>query len=413
MIIRVNKEVFLATQFFLFYILSGGLPKFLVQGFFVPEILYFTFYYIKKQRMINRCFCRSKEGKDYYRFFIFFIGIAFFYLCISIFNLPKLWGIKNLFYDFSYIFRHFIIILEMIVAIALGYLFYQTDYVSKVSNKGIILTLLFIYMVSVSKTYIIGYTGLMVLLISLYAIRKRNKLFVFLIPFVFTEQTAFILASLLFIFLLYFRKIVVFFIKKHTRLKLILFTSFCTVLIVMLSALLYQVILKDPNSLWRLLVWTDEVSSLVETKFTGVGFGTAYVTKDIIHTVDNSNMYQDASGNFYSGLFLVANHNSFLNMFYRMGIVGGLLFLALNFQLIHWCIKTYIKADKTERIYIWWGLLNFLYNTIIILLNPGLEMIQFAINYITSLAVFIAILLKCNTRIKQQSETLLIKENVI
>ena len=301
----------------------------------------------------------------------------------------------------------------MIVAIALGYLFYQTDYVSKVSNKGIILTLLFIYMVSVSKTYIIGYTGLMVLLISLYAIRKRNKLFVFLIPFVFTEQTAFILASLLFIFLLYFRKIVVFFIKKHTRLKLILFTSFCTVLIVMLSALLYQVILKDPNSLWRLLVWTDEVSSLVETKFTGVGFGTAYVTKDIIHTVDNSNMYQDASGNFYSGLFLVANHNSFLNMFYRMGIVGGLLFLALNFQLIHWCIKTYIKADKTERIYIWWGLLNFLYNTIIILLNPGLEMIQFAINYITSLAVFIAILLKCNTRIKQQSEILLIKENVI
>lgn len=393
MVISVKKGTFLATQFFLFYILSGLLPKFMVQGVFVLEILYFTWYYIKKQKTINRCFCRSKEGKDYYRFFILFIGLAFFYLCISIFNLPRLWRIKNLLYNFSYIFRHFIIILEIIVAIGLGYLLYKTDFIRKVTNKQIILTFVFISIVSFIKVYIIGYTGLMVLLISLYAIRKKKKIFIFLIPFVFTEQTAFILASLLFIFLVYSRRVVVFFLRKHTRFKLITFLFFCTFTIIVLSTLLYRIILQDPNSLWRLLVWADEVGSLIDTGGTGVGFGTAYVTENIINTVDNSNMYMDEKGNYYSGLFLVANHNTFLNMFYRMGIIGGLLFIALNIQLVHWCIKTYIKTDKKKSVYIWWGLLNFLYNTIIILLNPGLEMIQFAINYITSLAVFIAVLL--------------------
>ena len=399
MVIRVKKNTFLAAQFFLFYILSGLLPKFMVQGIFVLEILYFTWYYIKKQKTINRCFCRSKEGKDYYRFFILFIGLAFFYLCISIFNLPQLWGIKNLLYDFSYIFRHFIIILEMIVAIGFGYLLYKTDFIRKITNKQIILTFIFISIVSITQVYIIGYTGLMVLLISLYAIRKKKKIFVFLIPFVFTEQTAFILAALLFIFLVYSRRVVVFFIRKHTRFKLITFLIICTFTIIVLSALLYRIILQDPNSLWRLLVWADEVGSLIKTSGTGVGFGTAYVTENIINTVDNSNMYLDEKGNYYSGLFLVANHNTFLNMFYRMGIIGGFLFLALNIQIIHWCIKTYIKSDKTKSVFIWWGLLNFLYNTIITLLNPGLEMIQFAINYITSLAVFIAVLLNYNSQI--------------
>lgn len=405
MVIRAKKETFLAIQFFLFYILSGLLPKFMVQGIFVLQILYFTWYYIKKQIIINRCFCRSKEGKDYYRFFILFIILAFFYLCISIFNLPQLWGIKKLWYDFSYIFRHFIIILEMIVAIGLGYLLYKTDFIRKITNKQIILTFIFISIVSVTQVYAIGYTGLMVLLISLYAIRKKKKIFIFLIPFVFTEQTAFILASILFIFLIYFRKAVVFFIRKNTRIKLIFFLIFCSIAIVVLSALLYKIILKDPNSLWRLLVWADEVGSLIETNGTGVGFGTAYVTENIINTVDNSNMYMDEKGNYYSGFFLVANHNTFLNMFYRMGIIGGILFLALNIQIVNWCIKAYIKMNKKAKIYIWWGLLNFLYNTIIILLNPGLEMIQFAINYITSLAIFIAVLLKSNEHIKYQLQT--------
>ena len=293
----------------------------------------------------------------------------------------------------------------MIVTLGLGYLIYKTDIIRKVTNKQIILTLIFISIVSVTQVYMIGYTGLMVLLISLYAIRKKQKIFVFLIPFVFTEQTAFILAAILFIFLVYSRKVVVFFIRKHTRFKLIIFLIFCIVTIVVLSALLYKIILKDPNSLWRLLVWADEIGSLIETNGTGVGFGTAYVTENIINTVDNSNMYMDEKGYYYSGLFLVANHNTFLNMFYRMGIFGGFLFLALNIQIVHWCIKSYIKLNKNAKVYIWWGLLNFLYNTIIILLNPGLEMIQFAINYITSFAVLIAILLKSNYHIKHQLKT--------
>ena len=41
-------------------------------------------------------------------------------------------------------------------------------------------------------------------------------------------------------------------------------------------------------------VWTNEIDSLRQTGFTGVGFGSAYVTSNITRFTDNTNMYLGA-----------------------------------------------------------------------------------------------------------------------
>ena len=162
---------------------------------------------------------------------------------------------------------------------------------------------------------------------------------------------------------------------------------------------------SDPNSLWRLNVWINEIGSLSKTCFTGVGFGSAYVTKDIVNQVSNSNMYTtNVEGGLESGIYLVANHSSLLNMFYRMGILGGLLFLALNVQLIRVVVKTYRQATRKMKSLLWRMFAVFIYETIIIALNPGLEMMQFALSYILSVSVLLAVVMEI------QYQRLIIKE---
>lgn len=145
-----------------------------------------------------------------------------------------------------------------------------------------------------------------------------------------------------------------------------------------------QYISDDANALWRLMVWTNEVISLKETYFTGVGYGSAYVTETIYNEVSNSNMYtNDFTNN--EGLFVVANHSSILNMFYRMGIIGGILYISIILITLKWYSKIYrsIKIRKSRR-YLYWALINWIINLLIICINPGLESPQFATTYLLS-----------------------------
>ena len=154
-----------------------------------------------------------------------------------------------------------------------------------------------------------------------------------------------------------------------------------------------QFISDDANALWRLMVWTNEVLSLKETYFTGVAYGTAYVTETIYNEVSNSNMYtNDFTNN--EGLFVVANHSSILNMFYRMGLLGGIIYVSIILISLKWYSKiyTYIKIKKSRR-YLYWALINWLINLLIICINPGLESPQFATTYLLSQGIFLGTLL--------------------
>jgi O-antigen ligase len=151
---------------------------------------------------------------------------------------------------------------------------------------------------------------------------------------------------------------------------------------------------NDPNSIWRYYVWMNEIDSLIKTYFTGVGFGSAYISNDIIYQVDNINMYyKNVEGSFETGAFIIANHSSLINMFYRMGLIGGLLFISLYVQIIRIVCKLYNQTDIIKRKLLWYLFSVWIYETVVIFLNPGLEMMQFALSYLLSLAMLFAVII--------------------
>lgn len=84
------------------------------------------------------------------------------------------------------------------------------------------------------------------------------------------------------------------------------------------------------NALWRWQYWQNEIKLLVKTKLMGVGFGTPYADNNIFNEIINRDAVKipdDAFGySINKVLFITSQHNSFLNMFYRLGVVGGMLF---------------------------------------------------------------------------------------
>lgn len=324
-----------------------------------------------------------------------FFMVAFVYLLLSYVNLPKLWNVENLRFDMAYIYRHFMVIAEMAMAMGLGYCLYRTDYIFRMKKFQ-----LFLLVLIASASFLLGgglsLIGLVVSSISLMAMKFRMKILLLVVPFVFIAQSAYLIASMILIAVIVCLQPLMSAFAENTKTKIFALLSAFAVLLVLASSIVMEVVNSDPNAIWRLIVWTNEIDSLRQTGFTGVGFGSAYVTSNIARFTDNINMYFGEGNSGWEGLFLVANHNTFLNMFYRMGIIGGVLFMLINMMFVVWSVKCYQASDNIHKQYIGWSLANFLYQVIIILLNPGLEMLQFAVNYTFSLAVMLAVLLHAN-----------------
>ena len=66
--------------------------------------------------------------------------------------------------------------------------------------------------------------------------------------------------------------------------------------------------------------------------------------------------------------------------------------MALNVQLIRVVVKTYQLATPKMRSLLWYLFAVFIYETIIIALNPGLEMMQFALSYILSVSFLLGVI---------------------
>lgn len=369
-------------------------------------ILFYSIYYVwifKKQ--IRSIIALDTGTKKLANLFILFIFLSAFYLTISFANLPKLWGIKDLAFDISYIPRHFFIIAELFIPIVLSLGIYKLKLYDRMSLLILIAFLLFLFFVVPGLNVI----GLFLITISIIAWKCHCKLTMLLAFFVNYEQSSYILGFIAMIFLLFFENSITTFLFKNTKKRIINILSISLIGIFIASGTLMYYIQEDANSLWRLNVWINEIMSLSETYFTGVGFGSAYVTDDIINQVDNSNMYFDQEGGFEGGVFLVANHCSLLNMFYRMGFLGGLLFLAMNVQIISTVVKLYRYADKKKRNLLWLFFSVFIYQTVVIFLNPGLEMMQFALSYILCLSFLLAVIFDIQSQQKMMIDSSITK----
>lgn len=387
------KKAFVIA-YILFICMFAFLPKSVDTGVFILFIIVSAGYVFFQGHQLNIILRKNVDTRKLRRLFILFLYISFFYFLLSFLNLPKLWGIKGLPFQRSYIPRHFIIVAELFLPTCLGYFLYRIRFFDGIKT----LPLLVFFLLLFFGINAICVKGVLLLALVLVSWKLDKKFLVLPAFFIFYAQTAYVLGYLALVFLIFLEKPITHYLYKNTVRQIVIFSLLAIVGIFLFSGFLAFFIDNDANSLWRLRVWTNEINSLAQTCFTGVGFGAAYVTEDIVYMVENSNMYIDDYGSIETGLFVVANHSSLVNMFYRMGIVGGIVFLAMNVQIIKLVIKYYHIGDTRQRALLWRLFAVWIYETIVIFLNPGLEMMQFAISYLLSLSVLFASLLVIQNR---------------
>lgn len=391
-------------QFFVLWLLAVVIPKSQFKVIFVSEIMLFfvlTVYNIVK---IKRNMYVSKQGQIIWWLFAAFFILAAIMLQLSYKDLASYWNILFLYYEKQYVYRHFMIIAELFLSIGLGYAMMQTGTIFKIKKKYLIVLSVLIGMVMVyNRGFVIFLGGLFVAGVSLLALKTKHKWLYLFIPLVMISHSAYVLASAFMITLIFLRRPFKSFFASNPTGKIVVLILLFIAAIFVFNEELYAKIRSDANSYWRLQVWTNELESLAKTCYTGVGFGTAYVTGDINLIVNNFNMYLDDEGYIYERLFLVANHNSVLNMFYRLGLLGGLLFVSWNIMICSICLTSYRKKILGEfNEYCWWAFTNYIYNLVIIAVNPGMEMMQFAINYTFSLGLMFAIIYTSNRVVERQ-----------
>lgn len=388
---------FLVSQFIVLWLLAVVIPKSNFKIIFVSEILLFATYTILNSFSLYHSYKINKQSKAIFRLFIGFFLVAVLMYWLSFRDIAGYWHLDYIFFERKYVNRHFMVVAELFLSIGLSLAVFRSNTLFQLKAKHLLLGSVVVGAIMIyNQRYVIFLGGLFVAALSLLAVKMKNKFVTLLIPLVMISHSAYVIAAGIMLFLIFFRNYLRKFFSRDVTKKIVVLLIIFALVIYFGQDELYRIIRRDQNSLWRLIVWQNELQTLAQTWFTGVGFGTSYVTADIYTVVNNANMYMDSDGTIYDRLFLVANHNSFLNMFYRMGILGGGLFVALNIVICGTCLGFTKAKTKWNYDYQWWAFTNYIYNLVIIALNPGMEMMQFAINYTFSLGIILSVILKAN-----------------
>jgi hypothetical protein len=99
----------------------------------------------------------------------------------------------------------------------------------------------------------------------------------------------------------------------------------------------------DINATWRFHAWQANIQGLWDTALAGTGFGTPYhpLTPDTLrNTMFNEGPFVDTG---FIGViepqYVRGQHSSFVNIFYRMGLAGGIVFTLINGMAIWFCLR--------------------------------------------------------------------------
>lgn len=140
-------------------------------------------------------------------------------------------------------------------------------------------------------------------------------------------------------------------------------------------------IISDPNTLWRAEFWADEMNLLADSRFLGVGFGTAYCSTDFIDPTSykpwgpGAPFAATAQYSIYDKVFVTGAHNSFVTVAFRMGLMG--IVLLVGYLICLQC-KQMRHLDQVP--------LNSIYtmcaSITMIALNVGLESPYYAILFL-------------------------------
>lgn len=172
-----------------------------------------------------------------------------------------------------------------------------------------------------------------------------------------------------------------------------------TILTAALAVIVYGLLFPDQfafdrNTYWRLVSWRQNLASLWDSYLIGVGFGTPYHPLSMENLVVAGTL-DDLREPTFPGeaQYFRAQHSSFINVFYRLGIPGGLAFATLNFLLVHrlGAAIRLARSPATQRT-IFAALVLFVIAIFQIMVHVGLETPRFFVVYILSMALALSVL---------------------
>lgn len=134
----------------------------------------------------------------------------------------------------------------------------------------------------------------------------------------------------------------------------------------------------DTNLMVRLVLILDALDGLVSSGFLGVGFGTESI-KNFYMAFDNPIFFDEST----AGFLHLAVHNSFATIFFRLGFLGGAIFLLFTLGLLIGALKIEKHRDRAL------ALSGFSAFFMVTFLNPALE----SFFYLNAVALYISLAL--------------------
>jgi hypothetical protein len=124
----------------------------------------------------------------------------------------------------------------------------------------------------------------------------------------------------------------------------------CLLLGLLIGTAMPDVIGFDINTQWRFFVWRENLFAALKSGLLGVGFGTPYFQLspgnvfEAYRLTQYAEFTQYALGSPTDLLYIRGQHSSLVNAFYRMGLVGGGLFITFNVAVVVVLIKALRRA---------------------------------------------------------------------
>lgn len=145
----------------------------------------------------------------------------------------------------------------------------------------------------------------------------------------------------------------------------------------------------DRNTYWRLASWRQNLGSLWGSYLVGVGFGTPYHPLSMENLIVAGTL-DDLREPAFPGeaQYFRAQHSSFINILYRLGLPAGLIFAALNALLVGRLAKAVrvVRSPVTQRT-VFAALVLFVVAVFQIMVHVGLETPRFFVVYMLSMAL--------------------------
>jgi O-antigen ligase len=144
----------------------------------------------------------------------------------------------------------------------------------------------------------------------------------------------------------------------------------------------------DENNHWRLMVWRNNLKSMWDSYLLGVGFGTPYhplTTQNLINTMRNSfDSVSVALTDPVEPQYVRGQHSSFINIFYRMGIVGGLLFITLSLTPIVIAVRQSFCRGRSDGGLLLAAVALYVLQLVQMTVHVGIEAPRFLVLYMLS-----------------------------